>query len=112
LTRGHDGEGHLLGMECGLSPYPATFDQFCRIDRQCVRKVAKHRDTHRGLTPLDLPDIPNAKTNPIGEFFLRPPVISAQPTQVDRHHILEIGHGEHEPPAARSFQERYFLFGA
>ena len=83
----------------------AALEQLGRIDAQGVREAAKDRDAHRRLPALDLPNVADAEPDTFREFLLRPGMNMAQPSQIDRHHILEIAHSARGTPKAVSCQE-------
>ena len=93
-------------------PITAAFDHVGCINRKRTCKSAQHSHAHRCLPALDLPHVANAQSHPTGEFFLRPAANLTQPSQIDRHQVLEIAHGESEALWAVPHEERPFLFVA
>jgi hypothetical protein len=69
-----------------------TGDQFRGLDFKRIRDSPEHRDCHRRLRSLNLTDIPCAQPNPIGQVLLRPTLAVAEPTNVRRNRLLQIGH--------------------
>lgn len=55
--------------------------------------LAQDGDARRHVGALDRPDIPGAQPGPLGQLLLRHPFRMTQPTQIDRHDLLEI-HGD------------------
>src|SRR6185437_4877633 len=72
----------------GRRPY-----QFSRFHLERLRDPAEHGDARRDVGALDPTDVPGAQPGPLGQFLLRHLFRMTQPTQIDRHDLLEI-HGD------------------
>src|SRR6185437_16664985 len=67
--------------------------QSARLHLKRLRDPAEHRDAGRNVGAFDPSDVPGTQPGPFGQFLLRHPFRMTQPTQIDRHDLLEI-HGD------------------
>jgi len=67
--------------------------QFLGLDPKRVRDLPQHRDTGGDFRAFNGADVARAHVGPVGQRFLRHFLHMTQPTQIDRHDLLEI-HGE------------------
>ena len=67
--------------------------QLGRLHLQRFGYLTQHRDARRHVGALDRANVPGAQPGPFGQFFLRHSFRMTQPTQIDRHDLLEI-HGD------------------
>lgn len=67
--------------------------QFGRVNLKRLRDPAEHGHTRRDVGAFDPSEVPGAQPGPFGQLLLRHPFRMTQPTQIDRHDLLEI-HGD------------------
>jgi hypothetical protein len=92
--KGHQAIGNLR-HDCRLFPSVRGrgAHQFVRFHLKRVGDPAKYRHACGNIGALDTPDVPGAQPGPLRQFLLRHLFRMTQPTQIDRHDLLEI-HGD------------------
>jgi DNA-binding XRE family transcriptional regulator len=68
-------------------------DKLRRFDLKRLRDLPEHRHARRDVGAFDPSDISGAQPGSLGQFLLRHSFRMTQPTQIDRHDLLEI-HGD------------------
>jgi hypothetical protein len=70
-----------------------TSHQLGRLRLQRFGYLTQHRDAGRHVGAFDRANVPGAQPGPFGQLLLRHSFRMTQPTQIDRHDLLEI-HGD------------------
>ena len=62
-------------------------NEHCGTDFERFSYPSEDGHRHRSLRALDLADVPSAQSGARCQFFLRPPLLAAHSTDVQRHKV-------------------------